>query len=78
MSGEHLDTNNHVNNAQYIAFATTQLPADFKANVFRAEYKMQSKLGDVLYPVVKETDKGYIVALNDEAGNLKLACEFLA
>ena len=78
VSGEHLDTNNHVNNAQYIAFATTQLPADFKANVFRAEYKMQSKLGDVLYPVVKETDRGYIVALNDEAGNLKLACEFLA
>ena len=77
VSGEHLDTNNHVNNAQYIAIATAQLPADYKATVFRAEYKMQSKLGDVIYPVVKTTDKGYVVVLNDEEGNVKLVCEFL-
>ena len=77
VSGEHLDTNNHVNNAQYVAIAAAQLPADYKTNIFRAEYKMQSKLGDVLYPVVKTTDEGYIVVLNDEAGNAKLVCEFL-
>jgi hypothetical protein len=53
VSGEHLDTNNHVNNAQYVAFATSLLPADFRTSVFRAEYKMQSKLGDEIYPVVK-------------------------
>ena len=77
VSGEHLDTNNHVNNAQYIAFATTQLPADYKTKTFRAEYKMQSKLGDKIYPVVKTTEKGYIVVLYDEAGNVKLVCEFI-
>ena len=77
VSGEHLDTNNHVNNAQYVAIAATQLPADYKTNIFRAEYKMQSKLGDVLYPVVKTTDEGYIVVLNDGDGNAKLVCEFL-
>ena len=73
----HLDTNNHVNNAQYVAIAAAQLPADYKTNIFRAEYKMQSKLGDVLYPVVKTTDEGYIVVLNDGDGNAKLVCEFL-
>ena len=78
VSGEHLDTNNHVNNAQYIAFATTQLPADFKARIFRAEYKMQSKLGDIIYPTVQPTDNGYIVVLYDEEGNVKLVCEFMA
>ena len=77
VSGEHLDTNNHVNNAQYVAIATAQLPADFKTDIFRAEYKMQSKLGDVIYPIVKATDTGYIVALNDEDGNAKLVCEFI-
>ena len=77
VSGEHLDTNNHVNNAQYVAIAATQLPADYKTNIFRAEYKMQSKLGDVLYPVVNTTDEGYIVVLNDGDGNAKLVCEFL-
>ena len=75
VSDEHLDTNNHVNNAQYVAFATTQLPADYKADIFRAEYKMQSKLGDILYPVVKKSDDGYIVVLIDEDGNVKLVCE---
>lgn len=77
VSGEHLDTNNHVNNAQYVAIAAAQLPADYKTNIFRAEYKMQSKLGDVLYPVVKTTDEGYIVVLSDGDGNAKLVCEFL-
>jgi acyl-ACP thioesterase len=77
VSGEHLDTNNHVNNAQYVAIATAQLPADFRTSVFRAEYKMQSKLGDVIYPVIETTDEGYIVVLNDEAGEAKLVCEFI-
>ena len=38
---------------------------------------MQSKLGDVLYPVVNTTDEGYIVVLNDGDGNAKLVCEFM-
>ena len=66
-----------VNNAQYVAIATAQLPADFRTSVFRAEYKMQSKLGDVIYPVIETTDEGYIVVLNDEAGEAKLVCEFI-
>ena len=78
VSGEHLDTNQHVNNAQYVNFATSILPADYRTNIFRAEYKMQSKLGDKLYPILKATDNGYIVVLNDENENVKLICEFIS
>ena len=78
VSGEHLDTNNHVNNAQYVAIATSVLPDDFNANIFRAEYKMQSKLGDELYPYLyKENDNFYKVVLKDENQNVKLVCEFI-
>ena len=77
VSGEHLDTNDHVNNAQYVAFATTQLPAGYRTNIFRAEYKMQYKLGDKIYPIVKATEEGYVVVLSDEEGNTKMVCEFM-
>ncbi|MCR5670023.1 MAG: acyl-[acyl-carrier-protein] thioesterase [Butyrivibrio sp.] len=70
----HLDTNNHVNNGQYIRLATECLPdKEMKVRSLRAEYKKQALLGDVLYPIVYETEKGgqkaYIISLNDEKGS---------
>lgn len=66
----HLDTNNHVNNGQYIRMAIESLHD--KKIVFsqlRAEYKKQALLGDVLYPVIykvtKEHEKIYTISLND-------------
>ena len=77
VSGEHLDTNDHVNNAQYVAIASSVLPEHFEADLFRAEYKMQSKLGDVLVPYVyKENENLCKVVLKDDAGNVKLVCAF--
>ncbi|WP_026650806.1 acyl-[acyl-carrier-protein] thioesterase [Butyrivibrio proteoclasticus] len=67
----HLDTNNHVNNGQYIRMAIESLH-DKKINFsqLRAEYKKQALLGDVLYPVIykveKEKEKVYAISLNDE------------
>ena len=68
-----LDTNNHVNNGQYVRLAMDSLPKrDFKVVAMRAEYKKQSRLGDVLCPVVIMSKKGdndkYIVSLNGEDG----------
>ncbi|MBR6404406.1 MAG: acyl-[Eubacterium sp.] len=77
VSGEHLDTNDHVNNAQYVAIASSVLPEHFEADMFRAEYKMQSKLGDILHPVVYKEDENLCkVVLKDEEGNIKLVCAF--
>ncbi|MCR5720687.1 MAG: acyl-[acyl-carrier-protein] thioesterase, partial [Lachnospiraceae bacterium] len=41
----HLDSNGHVNNAQYIKLAMDALPETFKIKRLRIEYRMQALLG---------------------------------
>lgn len=65
---QHLDSNNHVNNAQYIIMAVQYLPQDFGVRNLRVEYKKQAHLGDVLIPyVVTEGDK-VVISLRDDTG----------
>ena len=66
VTAQMLDTNHHVNNAQFIALAEALLPAHFSWNAFRAEYKKQAFLGDVFIPVVYKTPEGYAVLLQNE------------
>jgi acyl-ACP thioesterase len=55
----HLDTNNHVNNGQYIRMAMDCLPdKDREVTSIRAEYKKQALLGDTLYPDVYKVKDG--------------------
>jgi acyl-ACP thioesterase len=73
----HLDTNNHVNNGQYVRMAIDALPdSGIKVSSMRAEYKKQSRLGDVLYPEVfkvsKDSGIAYTICLRDE--NRKPVC----
>ncbi|MCM1101260.1 MAG: thioesterase [Clostridium sp.] len=73
----HLDTNNHVNNGQYVDMAMEFLPEQFKIRQMRAEYKKQALLDDVLYPyVVRDADR-QVVALNDEKGSPYAIIEFM-
>ena len=69
----HLDTNNHVNNGQYIRMAIGRLPEqDAAVCSLRAEYKKQAFLSDVLHPIVIMNNMGdnkiYTVSLNDDKG----------
>lgn len=75
----HLDTNQHVNNNQYISMAADCIRSLKKNDAplpkitrLRAEYKVQAHLGDVIYPVVctikQEGIIRYTVSLNDENG----------
>lgn len=69
----HLDTNNHVNNGQYVRMALDSIGQESGRIVsMRAEYKKQALLGDVLYPVVIknniEDNKVYTVSLQDSEG----------
>ena len=66
----HLDTNNHVNNGQYVRMAMDCIPKNFCIRQLRVEYKSQAKLNDVICPIVAEsTDRGlYTVSLNKEDG----------
>ena len=70
---ENLDTNNHVNNAQYIRMALNNLPKSLIIRQIRVEYKDQAHLGDVITPVLfvdkAETGKIFTVSLNDKTGN---------
>lgn len=65
-----LDTNNHVNNGQYIRMAIDSLSqGDVTVSSMRAEYKKQAKLGDVLIPEIVKVSKNdrmaYTISLKD-------------
>ena len=75
---QYLDSNNHVNNAQYVSIAGDYLPEDFTIGGLRVEYKKQAHLNDVLVPyVVKSSDK-VVVSLRDENDAVYVNAEFSA
>lgn len=51
-----IDTNNHVNNGQYIRMAEEYLPSTFKTKQMRAEYRLSAILGDTIIPKLSLTD----------------------
>lgn len=73
---QHLDTNHHVNNGQYIQMARNYIPDGFPIHQMRAEYKKSALLGDVIYPVVEEEDGRFLVALCGELGRPYTVVEF--
>ena len=65
----HLDTNQHMNNAQYVHFAAMYLPADSEVRALRVEYRRQALLGDRILPVLYRTgDKTLLASMNGEDG----------
>lgn len=73
-----LDTNNHVNNGQYVRLAESCLPEGFQLRGMRAEYRRAALLGDLLYPQLvcsAESDRCY-VSLNDVTGQPFAVIEF--
>ena len=77
VKNHHLDTNQHVNNAQYVAVACDYLPEDFIIRRMRATYHKSAVLGDLLYPVVyREKEETVGVALCDAQGSPYANIEF--
>lgn len=66
----HIDTNRHVNNAQYVAVAREMLPEDIKIRQIRAEYKKAAVLGDVMIPRISRREEACTVALCSPAGTV--------
>ena len=62
----HLDSNHHVNNAQYIRMAETYLPEDFRVGEFRADYRKSAVLQDEIHPLVTLTRNSCTVVLADQ------------
>ena len=76
----HLDTNGHVNNAQYIRMTTPYLPAGFAIHGLRVEYRKQAMLGDTIVPRHVETADGAAcyVELADPDGEVYFVGEYTA
>lgn len=64
----HIDSNRHVNNAQYIELAKELLPEDFVIGEVRVEYKKAAVFGDVVIPRVSTIPEGFVISLGDTEG----------
>lgn len=65
-----IDTNRHVNNAQYVDMATELLPEGAEICEIRAEYRKAAVLGDILHMRYAETAGGYFVSICREDGSI--------
>ncbi len=59
-----IDTNQHVNNGQYVLMGEELLPENFKIRQMRADYRKAAKLGDLIIPKVTHLDETSIVVLS--------------
>ena len=64
----HIDTNEHVNNCQYVQMAMEMLPGDINVHQLRVDYKKSAVLGDMIFPKVSEEAEWTVVELCDEIG----------
>ncbi|SFG48246.1 acyl-[acyl-carrier-protein] thioesterase [Oribacterium sp. WCC10] len=79
----HIDTNHHVNNAQYIQIASDVIAASgdnsqpFTHGRIRVEYRKAAVLGDTMIPMYGKTPEGsVIVSLQSETGDVYCNLEF--
>ena len=73
----YLDTNNHVNNGQYVRLAVNALPAAYEVKELRAEFRLAAKMGDTLYLRTAAKEERFYVTLTDKAGEPYFLCEFI-
>ena len=73
----HIDTNEHVNNCQYVQMAMDYLPANYKIYQMRAEYKQQARLNDQICPGKAEADGVTKILLNDRNNEPYAVVEFM-
>lgn len=64
----HIDTNEHVNNCQYVQMAMEVLSKDIQVHQLRVDYKKSAVLGDVIYPFLAEETDRTVVELCDADG----------
>lgn len=64
----HIDTNHHVNNAQYVEIARELLPRETRIRELRVEYKKAAVLGDIMIPHISSRDGCETIALCDKEG----------
>lgn len=61
----HLDTNEHMNNGEYVRIAANFLPSGFQVEDLQVEYRLAAKLGDELKVNTAYGEEGFYVVLTD-------------
>ncbi len=72
----HIDTNEHVNNCQYVQMALEVLPEEKKVHQLRVDYKKSAVLGDLIFPKYAEEENRAVVELCDADGKAYAVVEF--
>lgn len=72
----HIDTNEHVNNCQYVQMALEFIPAPQEVVKMRAEYKKSAVFGDRIYPRYAKEEDREVVELCDAKGSPYALVEF--
>ncbi|MGC4018514.1 MAG: thioesterase [Muricomes sp.] len=72
----HIDTNEHVNNCQYVQMAMEVLPEEIQVHQLRVEYKKSAVYGDTIYPKVCFEAERTVVQLCDGDGTPYAVIEF--
>ena len=72
----HIDTNEHVNNCQYVQMALEVMPRDIQIHQLRVDYKKSAVLGDQIYPKMAKAGDRTVVELCDKEGSVYAAIEF--
>ena len=73
----YLDTNQHVNNGQYVRLAVNALPIDYEVSEFRAEFRLAAKMGDTMYIRTATENDCFYVVFTDEEKNPYFISEFM-
>lgn len=64
----HIDTNEHVNNCQYVQMALEMVPGDIQVRQLRVDYKKSAVLGDMICPRITVDQERTVVELCDLDG----------
>ena len=78
VANHHLDTNHHVNNAQYLEIAREAVPEVSPIRHIDVQYKQAAQLGDIIVPCVHPGEGGAVVDLVSGDGKTSYAVVRLA
>lgn len=73
---DQIDSNKHVNNVEYVRMALEFADAPEQIRELRVEYKKAAHFGDLIVPVVYDSDRKMQVQLKDLQGGLFAMVEF--
>lgn len=72
----HIDTNEHVNNCQYVQMAMEYIEHTGDIRQVRVEYKNSAVYGDIIVPKVAAEETRTVVELCDESDRIFATVEF--